>query len=249
MKKTIAYLIIIIALFLGIITNLNAQDPNNPTKVLCMGDSRVGTGDIMNWFRPYPKSYPAELQKLLGDGYDVRQFGQGGTAVTLGHPRAIWTSKNGQRSDIFQNAINVQTFESIFEQAFPGQDFAIAKWIAIINYGTNDASNTTWQQSKPNFQNSYITFINMFKGEKIIALPQPTFGVGEQYIKNSNIVELLSIVKSISDETGAKITDFNTEVIERMASVDGLHFPPEEGGNKLFAKRAYQTIKGGVPPK
>ncbi len=200
----------------------------------------------MDWFIPYPGSYPAELQKLLGDGYDVRQFGQGGTAVTFGHPQAIWTSKDGQKSDIFQNALNIQTFKSIFEQAFPGQLFAKVQWIIIINYGTVDASNATWQQSKPNIYNSYIAFINMFKGEKIVALPQPTFRVGEQNIKNSNIVELLPFIKSIADSAGAKITDFNTGVSEDMALNDGIHFPSYGAGNKLFAKRVYETIKIGV---
>ena len=57
-------------------------------KVACLGDS-ITVGSQCSDRKT--KSYPAVLQKLLGDGYEVRNYGQGGTnGASKGNP---WRSK------------------------------------------------------------------------------------------------------------------------------------------------------------
>ena len=72
-------------------------------KVACMGNSITAGATISN---PGVNGYPAQLQQLLGDGYDVRNFGQNSTTVLMrGRDKDDPTEKYAYRkSDKYKQA-------------------------------------------------------------------------------------------------------------------------------------------------
>lgn len=71
--------LLILAVFLGA-TNIryNSRPRTEQTKVACVGDSTTYGTAMPNNFH---NSYPAQLQRLLGDGYHVANFGVHGKTV------------------------------------------------------------------------------------------------------------------------------------------------------------------------
>ncbi len=69
-----------------------AAAPARKIKVACIGDS-ITYGYLLD--HPERDAFPAQLQRMLGDGYDVRNFGVPGLGVYLHLP---WHSANGRRA-------------------------------------------------------------------------------------------------------------------------------------------------------
>lgn len=68
-------------------------EPEAPIRVACLGDS-ITAGARVN---ATAESYPARLQELLGNTYDVRNFGIGGaTLIRTGRPN-IWQTLDDVR--------------------------------------------------------------------------------------------------------------------------------------------------------
>ena len=220
------------------------------TIVMCEGDSRTWVGSGWGYY-PLIGSYPYYLQQLLGNDYDVRQWGEGGTAVSVNHYRSIWNfMETGKRTLIFQKGLNVQQFNSAFERGFPAEDdLDDAKWIVIANYGTIDAGAKSWSTVKSKFVASYKSYFGQKKGEFYICLPQPTFNKGENSnwseIPNANIIEQQPMIKQIAQDLGIKTVDLNTGITSNLSG-DGIHFGEE--ANKIFAERVYKAMTGNVIP-
>ena len=90
-----------------------------PVRVACMGDSITAGARV----DANTESYPARLQELVGDDYEVRNFGIGGATL----------SKTG-RPNVWQGLEGVQEFQP---------------HIVIISLGTNDTvggRRKNWEQ-------------------------------------------------------------------------------------------------------
>jgi len=115
-------LTILLVLLTG--TNLYAQK----IKVACVGNS-VTAGYLLA--QPEKQAYPAQLQQLLGDGYQVGNFGHSGaTLLKKGHNPYFKTKA-------FREALNFKAD------------------IAIIHLGLNDTDPRNWPNYKDNFQADY----------------------------------------------------------------------------------------------
>jgi sialate O-acetylesterase len=103
----------------------------SPIRVACLGDSITAGARV----EPQTESYPARLQGLLGDDFDVRNFGIGGaTLIKTGRP------------NIWRNLDAVKRFEP---------------HIAIISLGTNDTvggNRKNWEQIE-RFDDDYSELI------------------------------------------------------------------------------------------
>lgn len=114
-------------LCLGIQTEGLAQPK---IKVACIGNSITVGATISNL---EVNSYPAQLQVLLGDGYEVRNFGQNSTTVqTHGRDRDDATEKYAYRK------------QEKYQQAK-----AFNPDIIIIKLGTNDSKECNWHEDSP----------------------------------------------------------------------------------------------------
>ena len=162
--------------------------PREKTVVMCLGDSRTAEGNVYT-NNPTPGTYPAELQKLLGSNYIVKQYGIGGTAVSKNHPRSVWKHNNGHLATMVQRARNDQTWG----------DLADKNTIVIFHYGTVDANKMYWNLVKGDFVNNYKSFINMFKGSKFVCISPGVVEAMTNYTTNHYLGQLNDLQDKISD--------------------------------------------------
>ncbi len=118
-------------------TDINLDLPTGrKVKVACVGDSITHGEDNYN----YP-AYPKYLQDILGEGFDVQNFGVGGT-------RLISSDGNGSA---YTKCAKYQ----------PGLDFNPD--VVIIMLGTNDSSDYTFKRFEQYYESDYQALINTYK--------------------------------------------------------------------------------------
>ena len=84
MKSIFNFAVVSYALFVSTATVAIADE--DPIRVACLGDSITAGARV----DAATQSYPARLQELLGDNFEVRNFGIGGaTLIKAGRP-SIW---------------------------------------------------------------------------------------------------------------------------------------------------------------
>ncbi len=75
---------------------INPADFKPPIRLACLGDSitfGVGAGSGQSW--------PDQLQRMLGDGWDVRNYGHSGASVAKGDKHSIWSQKECTNALLF----------------------------------------------------------------------------------------------------------------------------------------------------
>ena len=108
----------------------------SPVKVACVGNSiTYGTG-LADRERD---AYPVQLQRMLGDGYVVGNFGKPG-ATLLRHGHRPYVQQTEYREAL----------------AF-GAD------IAVIHLGTNDTDPRNWPNYRDEFVSDYLALIDSLK--------------------------------------------------------------------------------------
>ena len=127
MKKTLLMLMLVLPLFAA------AQEK---IKVACIGNS-VTYG--MTHKNPAETSYPTQLQQMLGEEYEVRNFGHSGaTLLSKGH----------------RPYINLPEYTSALE---------FAPDIAVIHLGLNDTDPRNWPDHRDSFIPDYLALIDTLR--------------------------------------------------------------------------------------
>ena len=93
-----------------------------PIKVACVGDS-LTDGSKSSGGKKGDTAYPAWLGRILGSGYDVRNFGAAGDTLLRGTGWSYWDSAEFRQSKEF------------------------APDIVIIMLGTNDSKDAYWNET------------------------------------------------------------------------------------------------------
>ena len=107
-----------------------------PVKIACVGNSITYGYTIENRERD---SYPAQLQRMLGEGYVVGNFGKSGaTLLNKGH-------RPYMKQEEFQKAL-----------AFAGD-------IVVIHLGINDTDPRNWPDYRDFFVRDYLALIDSFR--------------------------------------------------------------------------------------
>lgn len=213
MKKNTAQLnsFIIVKLLMCFIlcsfyTPIHAQ--NFEIKVACIGNSITeGFG------RENPDSYPNQLDKLLGDKYNVRNFGIGSRTLLKKGDYPYWDE------DIFLLA----------------QDFQPD--IVIILLGTNDSWDQNWVY-KDEFYSDYIEMVNVFRNlnsypEIFVGFPPPAFGSGFVTADSRIHYEIIPLIDLVRTTLHTFHINFYNAMIE-MGDLfpDGIH-PNAEGYGEM----------------
>ncbi|NLC50186.1 MAG: hypothetical protein GX762_07460, partial [Bacteroidales bacterium] len=108
----------------------------NPIKVACVGNSVTYGAGIAERER---MSYPAQLQQMLGDDYQVENFGHSGaTLLKKGH-NPYWNLKELEEAVAFDPEI------------------------VIIHLGLNDTDPRNWPRYRDDFTADYKALIDTFK--------------------------------------------------------------------------------------
>lgn len=221
------YLALTLALLLALPLAVNARVPKRiyleKTRVACIGNS-ITYG--MTLADPATESYPAQLQQMLGDGYEVGNFGKSGATLL----------RHGHRPYIAQE-------EWAKAKAFKGD-------IAVIHLGVNDTDPRNWPYYRDEFVSDYLALIDTLRKENpkcriIIALlspithNHPRFESGTQQWQE----EIQEDIKTVARVGKAQLIDFHKPLYAYPQLIpDAVH--PNKEGATMLARTVYSAILG-----
>ena len=186
-------------------------------RVACIGNSITdGFGIDM----AVQQGYPAQLQQLLGSGYNVRNYGVSSRTM-----------------------LNKGDHPYMLEQAWRD---AVA-WhpdIAIIKLGTNDSKPENWQYGAE-FEQDLKAMLAALKGTKVylctpIPAFKPTWNISDSVIVNG----IIPIIQKVAKKQKLQVIDLHTLFAgdgDKMLG-DGIH--PNEKGARRMAEIIAPIVKG-----
>ena len=210
-----------------LVANAVAADPNAPIdvadydgviRVACVGDSiTAGVGAARG------KSYPAQLGQLLGDRWEVRNFGNSGsTLLNKGN-------KPYQKQKQFSGAL------------------AYNPQVVIIMLGTNDTKPNNWKL-KDQFVADYLDLLGHFS--KLEAKPRifvcyavPVPGKGNFGINEAGVQEQRPMIAKIAKQAEVGVIDMHAALADRPETLPDRVHPNTEGAG-LMAKAAHAVLTG-----
>jgi len=189
-------------------------------RIACVGDSITEGAGLMNREK---EAYPAVLQQLLGETYDVKNFGVSGrTLLSKGDAPYINEKK-------YKDAL------------------AFLPNIVVIKLGTNDTKPANWKHAEE-FVADYTALIESFaklesKPKIYLCTPVPAFpgewGIENSRIKDGVIPKVLAIAK-----------DKKRPVIDLYQALSGKAklFPDKVHPNAAGAKLMAQAVQKALQP-
>ncbi len=192
-------------------------------KVACVGNSVTYGMGIEN---REENSYPTQLQALLGDNYQVKNFGYSGATLLKNGHKPYWEKE-------------------VFKQS---KDFLPN--IVIIHLGLNDQGNNNWPHHKDEFVNDYLDMISVYKNlsskpKIIICKMTPTFS-GHHWFEEGmreNFKEIQTKIEKIADSANVQLLDLHEKLyLFPEYFPDDLH--PIKEGAKIMAQQVYSAITG-----
>jgi sialate O-acetylesterase len=210
----------VLTILLALILSLNTFAANK-IKVACVGNS-VTYGYNIN--DREVNCYPAQLAQMLGNDYDVRNFGHSGaTLLRKGH-------RPYNTLDEYHEAI----------------DFA-ADYV-IIHLGLNDTDPRDWPNYDYQFIGDYVALIDSFrianpKSKVMICRMTPIFHTHPRFKSGTRdwYWEVQSAIEQVADITGCTLLDFHKDLYSRPDLMpDALH--PTATGATFLA----ETVRGAI---
>lgn len=217
MKKIL--LLAVLLVFVGIPKNYAQKT----VKVACVGNSITYGLGLAN---PETESYPARLQQMLGDQYEVGNFGKSGaTLLNAGH-------RPYMKQEEFQKALK-----------FAGD-------VVIIHLGINDTDPRDWPNYRDFFVKDYLALIDSFrvvnpKSRILIARMTPISDRHPRFESGTRDwhAEIQQSIERIAQYANVQLIDFHEPLYPYpFLLVDAIH-PTKEGAD-ILAKTVYTAITG-----
>lgn len=192
-------------------------------KVACVGNSITYGYGIENREQ---NSYPSVLQRLLGKGYKVGNFGHSGaTLLSKGHRPYI-------QQEEYQKAL-----------AFAGD-------IVVIHLGINDTDPRNWPNHRNDFVKDYLTLISSFKKAKpkariVIARMSPLSHRHPRFESGTRDwhAEIQQAIALVAQQTNAQLIDFHEPLYHFPQMLpDAVH--PNAQGADILAQVVFGAITG-----
>ena len=194
---------------------------NKMIKVACIGNSITYGSGLKN---PIKDSYPSVLQNLLGNQYDVRNFGSSGATMLRNSNYPYW------KTPAYQSA----------KQFNPD--------IVIIKLGTNDSkfeNKAHWKEYANDLSNMVDTFRLLNPNSKIyLSYPVPAMGKGHWGITDSVLVKvIIPQIKQVASDLKTELIDLH-KALKNQGELfpDNIH--PDESGAVLIAKAINKALTG-----
>jgi lysophospholipase L1-like esterase len=189
-----------------------------PVRVACVGDSITHGSGASPGF-----SYPDQLQKLLGDHWQVKNFGVSARTLLRHGDHPYWKEK------AFTDA----------------QDFHPD--VVIILLGTNDTKPQNWVH-KDQFRQDYADLVNVFlrlphQPEVFICYPPPVPDPGNYGINEAGVRQEIPIIANIAARLNLHVIDMHATLLHN-ANLLPDHVHPNNDGAGLMAKAAYRALTG-----
>lgn len=188
------------------------------TRVACVGDSITYGACVAEREK---NCYPAVLGGLLGEAFDVRNFGVNGATLLKKGDSPWWKQK------AFADATDFNPH------------------VVVIKLGSNDTKPQNWK-NKADFEGDYRALIQHFKGlpakpRVYVALPvpvlKPNFGINKEAA-----AEQQPILRKIAKEEGCPVIDlFAAVATQELFDPDGIH--PNAAGAKKIAETVAASLR------
>ena len=209
---------VLLALLLALPLIATAQEKK---KVACIGNSvTYGYGHKT----PGETSYPSQLQQLLGEGYEVRNFGHSGaTLLSKGH----------------RPYINLPEYKAALE---------FAPDIAVIHLGLNDTDPRNWPNYRDEFYGDYINIIKALREanpavDVYVCRMTPIFHWHRRFKSGTRdwYWQIQELIPAIAEWDNLEIIDLSRYLYNRPDLMpDALH--PNAEGAGIIAKQVYSAI-------
>lgn len=193
------------------------------TRVACIGNS-ITYGFLVE--NREANAYPAQLQRMLGDGYSVVNFGHSGsTLLNRGHNPYMALPE-------FRDAMRFRPD------------------IAVIHLGINDTDPRDWPEHGDAFAGDYMALIDSLRAAnpdvRIIVANLTPLSATHFRFRSGTRLWRLKIRRQIADiarAAGVELIDFDTTFRDRQnLLVDGIH--PNAAGATLMAEAVRNAITG-----
>lgn len=192
-------------------------------KIACVGNSVTWGMTIIDREK---NCYPAQLQKMLGENYDVRNFGHSGTTLLQHGHRPYVDQKE------YQEALNFKAD------------------LVIIHLGLNDTDPRNWPEYGEEFNADYIHLINSFrqanpKAKIWICLITPIFDRHPRFESGTRDwhAQIQKHIRQVATAAQVPIIDLNTPLYSRPDLLaDAIH--PNAEGAKIIAETVYGALTG-----
>jgi alpha-L-fucosidase 2 len=223
MKKTLISCLLLAAIGL---TGLSArtktpkaQQPAAPIRIACVGNSITYGAGLKH---PETDAYPAVMQRLLGDGFDVRNFGHSGRTLLYHGDKPL-----------------------VREAEFRGA-LAFQPNIVTIKLGTNDSKPWNWKY-KDEFIPDLEAMIDSFQvlpshPQVYLCLPIPAL-IGRWGITDSVIVtEVIPKIREVAEKRQLPLIDLYTPMKPYPELLgDSIH--PNRAGACIIAEEIVRRLQ------
>ncbi len=213
LRRTFVYVALILAILAAPV--MAAE----PVRVACVGDSITAGAGI----RDRKMYYPAQLGRLLGDGYEVRNFGNSGSTMLKKGNKPFWKQRQWKGTLEFNPNI------------------------VVIKLGTNDSKPGNWK-FKDQFAADYKDMIVQLqklpaKPKIFICKPVPAFpgrwGITDKVIRE----EVIPITMQVARDTKLPVIDLYKALSGKKAMFpDTVH--PNAAGAAVMAATIRDAITG-----
>ncbi len=192
-------------------------------RVACVGNSITYGAGIENRERD---AYPAQLQRMLGEGYVVGNFGKSGaTLLNKGHRPYI-----GQEE--FQQALT-----------FAGD-------VVVIHLGINDTDPRDWPNYRDYFVRDYLALIDSFrvvnpKARILVARMTPITYCHSRFESGTRDwhEQIQHAIERVAELAGAQLIDFHTPLYPYPFMLPDAVHPTAEGAG-ILAQTVCSAITG-----
>ena len=194
-----------------------------PVRVACIGDSITQGAGADNG-----KSWPEQLQGLLGKSWQVMNFGLGGRTLLKQGDYPYW------KEPIYQDALNSKPD------------------VVIIMLGTNDTKPQNWKH-EAEFAADYREFVQSFQAlasrPRIYVCrpcPAPVTKPGEGDINEAGVLELIKRIDALAAEMKLGVIDMHAALADKLQMLPD-HVHPNNDGAGEMAKAALAVLTGRQP--
>lgn len=196
-------------------------DPANytaPIRVACVGDSITQGVGAENG-----KAYPSQLQVILGDKWQVKNFGVSGRTLLKKGDAPYWN-----------------------EQAFKDAQ-SLKPDVVIIMLGTNDTKPQNWVHHDE-FYGDYKDLVETFKNLEskprvFICRPCPAPEPGNYGINETNLQVEIPLIDKLAAEENVDLIDMHAALVNRPELLpDRVH--PNTVGAGVMAQTAATALTG-----
>ena len=192
-------------------------------KVSCVGNSITYGMRLDDRER---ESYPVRLQEMLGDRYEVGNFGKSGATLL----------RHGHRP--------------YFEQVEFRQAMDFAGDIVVIHLGINDTDPRNWPHYQDEFVEDYLALVDSLrsvnpKARFLIARMTPIGSTHSRFISGTKTWhgQIQEAIETVAYAAGAELIDFYEPLYPYpWMFPDAVH--PDAEGAGILAKTVYQGITG-----